>query len=96
MSAESGIESGAESGTENEGTRLGVLRFGDLNVQLPRTFTMKHLNLNHEQNKKCKFCSARTWKEESINCCGKGKFVVHKLKPLPADVLTVFSTPAFF
>ncbi|CAN0261620.1 unnamed protein product, partial [Ectocarpus sp. 12 AP-2014] len=40
----------------------------------------------------CKSCGARTWKEESINCCGKGKVVVHGLRPLPDSV---FKDPAF-
>ncbi|CAN0592480.1 unnamed protein product, partial [Laminaria digitata] len=56
---------------------------------------MRFLSLRHESNRICKFCSARTWNEESINCCGKGQYVVHGLKPLPPDVLITFSSRQF-
>ena len=82
-------------GGSDEVPRLGVLSFGDLNVQLPITLTMRILNLTHHSNNICKFCNARTWREESINCCGKGKYAVHGLKPLPEDILNTFSSRQF-
>ncbi|CAN0457053.1 unnamed protein product, partial [Laminaria digitata] len=56
---------------------------------------MRFLSLRHESNRICKFCSAQTWNEESINCCGKGQYVVHGLKPLPPDVLRTFRSRQF-
>ena len=85
-----------DRGRRNESSRLGVLRFGDLGVQLPTTFRFKYLSLNDERNNICKHCSAATWKEESVNCCGQGKYVVHRLKPLPEGVLNAFSSAEFF
>ena len=41
-------------------------------------------------------CSATTWKEESVDCCGQGKCVVHRLKPLPEGVLNALSSAEFF
>ena len=46
-------------------------------------------------NTKCKFGNALKWKEENINCCSKGKYVVHPLLPLSPDIKDVFSTPSF-
>lgn len=79
----------------DEISRQGVLSFGDLNLRLPSTLYFRVMNLNDDSNNICKFFNARTWREESINCCGKGKYVVHRLKPLPADVLSTFSTRHF-
>ena len=76
-------------------SKRGVLRFGDLGVQLPTTFTFKYFDLQDERNRTCKYCGAKTWKEESINCCGQGKYVVHRLKPLPPGVLNAFSSTNF-
>ena len=76
-------------------SRPGVLRFGNLDVQLPSTFTFGFPDLRHDQNRCCKYCDAVTWKEESINCCGDGKYVVHRLKPLPPGVMNVFEQPDF-
>ena len=76
---------GAQGGGCIDPSRPGVLRFGDLDVILPGTFTFRFPSLSHEQNRSCKYCGSVTWKEESINCCGNGKFVVHRLKPLASS-----------
>lgn len=75
--------------------RLGVLPFGDLSVVLPDPHCVRYLNLNNPLNAKCKFCNALKWKEESINCCTKGKYVVHPLLPIPPDIKDIFSAPSF-
>ena len=85
----------AQGGGCVDPSRPGVLRFGDLDVILPGTFTFRFPSLSHEQNRSCKYCGAVTWKEESINCCGDGKFVVHMLKHLPSGVMDVFRQQAF-
>lgn len=85
----------ARRGGRIESSQLGVLRFGDLDVQLPAPFTFKYLDLDDERNRSCSHCGAKTWKEESINCCGNGKYVVHRLKPLPAGVLDTFMSKEF-
>ena len=88
------MSEGRERGDDS--SLRGVLRFRNLDVQLPTTFQFKYLSLSDERNKTCKFCSAKMWKEESIFCCGHGKYVVHRLKPLPPGVLNAFSSPEFF
>lgn len=79
------------SGVSDSGLRLGVLNFGDVNIELPAEHRVRFLDLGHPNNKKCKHCGARLWKEETINCCGKGKFVVPRLKPLPEGVYDVYA-----
>ena len=83
------------SDTEDSAQRLGVLNFGDVNVELPSEYRVRHLELTHENNKVCKHCGARFWKEETINCCNNGKVVVHRLKPLPEGVFETFSQRHF-
>lgn len=75
--------------------RLGVLPFGDLSVILPDLHCVKYLNLNNPVNTKCEFGNALKWKEENINCCSKGKLVVHPLLPLPPDIKELYSRPGF-
>ena len=73
--------------------RLGVLLFGDLSVVLPDPLCVRYLNLNNPPNTKCKFCNTLKWQKENINCCSKGKYIVHPLLPIPPDIKDVFSTP---
>ncbi|CAM9907025.1 unnamed protein product, partial [Ectocarpus sp. 4 AP-2014] len=56
---------------------------------------MRYVSFEHKRYKMCTFCGARTWKEESTNCCSSGKYVVPRLTPLPEDVLRVFGNAAF-
>ena len=70
-------------------------RLGDLGVVLPDPRCVRYLNLNNPLNTKCKFCNALKWKEENINCCSKGKYVVHPLLPIPPDITDIFSAPSF-
>ena len=72
-----------------------MLSFGDVNVQLPSEHRVRFLDLEHANNKKCKHCGGRLWKEETINCCGKGKLVVPRLKPLPDGVYDVYAGRRF-
>ena len=74
---------------------LVVLPFGDLSVVLPDSHCVRYLNLNNPLNTKCKFCNALNWKEENINCCSKGKYVVHPLLPIPPDIKDIFRAPSF-
>lgn len=58
-------------------------------------FSINAFELSDERNNICKHCSARTWKKESINCCGRGRHVVHRLTPLPQGVFDAFSIVFF-
>ena len=75
--------------------RLGVLTFGDLTVSLPSEYVLRAPSLNDPSNDICKHCNARTWREETINCCSSGKYVVEPLIPLSSDVEELYKTKHF-
>lgn len=75
--------------------RLGVLTFGDLRVSLPTEHVLLAPSLDDPRNHVCNHCSARTWREERINCCSNGKYVVEPLIPLPEDVESLYTTRHF-
>ncbi|CAN0014081.1 unnamed protein product, partial [Pylaiella littoralis] len=51
--------------------------------------------LTHENNPICPHCTSQLWKEESLNCCNKGKYAIPRLRSVPGDLMQLFSTSHF-
>lgn len=73
----------------------GVLTPGDISVSQPAEYKLENPLLSDPNNKVCVHCGAKLWKEETLGCCGNGRFAVPNLPPLPAEAEILFSQPSF-
>ena len=76
---------------------LGIVALADArNVKwTAAAITVKQVSLNHERNKKCRYCRAVQWFEERMDCRKNGKEAMLPLSRVPADLWHLFNTAEF-
>ena len=89
----------AANSMEGSEERLGVQAFNSTNFEYPlEAYELKYPCLLHESNYTCQHCGSVLWKEErsgSYNCCNRGRSAIHRLKPIPQTLLSLFQTARF-
>jgi len=67
--------------------RFGVQDFDSPSISYPlHAYEFAHTELTHENNPICPHCTSQLWKEESLNCCNKGKYAIPRLRSVPGDL----------
>ncbi len=89
------------SGSEDEDniSPSGIQEFDSPTLSLPSDpYTLLYPDLADERNYTCPYCNSILWKEERqcrFNCCNSGKYTIPALKPVPSNLMAIFTSKHF-
>lgn len=77
----------------------GIREYNHPSTTYPSTpYTFQYPDLHHENNYVCAHFNSVLWKEEQrfgLNCCNRGKYIIHPLQPVSAELMDILSSSRF-